>query len=114
MRKRGYHCVAGVDEAGRGPLAGPVGVAAVILPDGFRHKLLTDSKQLTEEQREDIYGELTQNERVHWHVVLVDVDEIDRIIIRQATYLGMHRAVAGLSPPPEAVLSAGRPVPGFP
>jgi ribonuclease HII len=114
MRKRGYHCIAGVDEAGRGPLAGPVGVAAVILPDGFRHKLLTDSKQLTEEQREDIYGELTQNERVHWHVVLVDVDEIDRINILQATYLGMHRAVAGLSLQPEAVLIDGRPVPGFP
>lgn len=114
MRQRGYSCVAGVDEAGRGPLAGPVSVAAVILPDGFRHKTLTDSKQLDEESRETIYDELTQNERVLWHVVFVEVEEIDRINILQATYVGMQRAVAGLTQQPEAVLIDGLPVPGFP
>ena len=114
MRKRGYSCVAGVDEAGRGPLAGPVSVAAVILPDSFKHKRLTDSKQLDEDARETIYEELTQREGVCWHVVLVEVDEIDRINILQATYLGMRRAVAGLTQQPEAVLIDGLPVPGFP
>jgi ribonuclease HII len=114
MMKRGYNCVAGVDEAGRGPLAGPVSVAAVILPDGFRHKRLTDSKQLNEEARDDIYAELTKNERVHWHVVLIEVEEIDRINILQATYLGMRRAVEGLLRQPEAVLIDGLPVPNFP
>jgi ribonuclease HII len=114
MRKRGYNCVAGVDEAGRGPLAGPVSVAAAILPDRFKHKTLTDSKQLTEEERECIYEELVQTEGVHWHVVLVDVEENDRFNILQATYLGMRRAVAGLAQQPEAVLIDGLPVPGFP
>lgn len=114
MRKRGYTCIAGVDEAGRGPLAGPVSVAAVILPDGFKHKKLTDSKLLEPELREHIYEELTQNERVLWHVVLVEVEEIDRFNILQATYLGMRRAVAGLAQAPEAVLIDGLPVPGFP
>ncbi len=114
LQKRGYHRVAGIDEAGRGPLAGPVSVAAVILPDGFTHKVLTDSKQLTEDQRESLYEELTGLDGLCWHVVLVDVDEIDRFNILQATYLGMRRAVAGLSTQPEAVLIDGRPVPSFP
>lgn len=114
MRKRGYTCIAGVDEAGRGPLAGPVSVAAVILPQGFRHKLLTDSKQLSEAKREAIYAELTQNDDVLWHVVLVEVEEIDRINILQATHAGMRRAVAGLAQQPEAVLIDGLPVPDFP
>jgi ribonuclease HII len=114
MVKKGYSCVAGVDEAGRGPLAGPVSVAAVILPDGFRHKRLTDSKQLDEEEREEIYDELVQRESICWHVVLVEVDEIDRVNILRATHLGMQRAVAGLTRQPEAVLIDGLPVPGFP
>jgi ribonuclease HII len=91
-----------------------VSVAAAILPDRFKHKTLTDSKQLTEEQRECIYEELVQTEGVHWHVVLVEVEEIDRFNILQATYLGMRRAVAGLAQQPEAVLIDGLPVPGFP
>ncbi len=114
MRKRGYNCVAGVDEAGRGPLAGPVSVAAVVLPDGFKHKRLTDSKLLPPEDREAIFEELTQNERVLWHVVLVDVEEIDRFNILQATYMGMRRAITGLLQQPEAALIDGLPVPAFP
>src|SRR4051812_5186227 len=114
MRKKGYTWIAGVDEAGRGPLAGPVSVAAVILPDGFRHKKLTDSKLLDPELREEIYEQLTKNVRVLWHVVLVEVDEIDRFNILQATYLGMKRAVEGLTQAPEAVLIDGLPVPNFP
>lgn len=114
LQKQGYVRIAGIDEAGRGPLAGPVSVAAVILPEGFRHKVLTDSKQLNEEKRELIYEELTRTEGVHWHVVLVEVEEIDRINILRATHMGMRRAVAGLVHPPEAVLIDGLRVPDFP
>jgi ribonuclease HII len=114
MQKKGYTRVAGIDEAGRGPLAGPVSVAAVVLPDGFRHKRLTDSKQLEEPEREKIFDELTRKEGICWHVVLVEVEEIDRVNILQATYLGMQRAIAGLTEQPEAVLIDGLPVPGFP
>jgi len=87
--------VAGVDEAGRGPLAGPLAVAAVILNP--RHKIegLDDSKKLTEARREALYAQIVQR-ALAWHVVLVEVEEIDRINIFQATMAGMCRAVAGL------------------
>ena len=87
--------IAGVDEAGRGPLAGPLAVAAVILNP--RHKIegLDDSKKLTEARREALYAQIVQR-ALAWHVVLVEVDEIDRINIFQATMAGMCRAVAGL------------------
>lgn len=114
LRRRGYSCVAGVDEAGRGPLAGPVSVAAVILPDGFKHRALDDSKQLSEAKRESIYEELTQTDGLHWNVVLVEVEEIDQINILRATHAGMVRAVSGLVMQPQAVLIDGLPVPGFP
>ncbi|MGN2242146.1 ribonuclease HII [Frateuria sp. GZRR33] len=87
--------VAGVDEAGRGPLAGPLAVAAVILNP--RHKIegLDDSKKLTEARREALYAQIVQR-ALAWHVVLVEVEEIDRINIYQATMAAMCRAVAGL------------------
>ena len=65
LRSAGHACVAGIDEAGRGPLAGPVLAAAVILPPDFAHALLNDSKQLTEKQRESIYDELKSDARLH-------------------------------------------------
>ena len=113
-KERGHSLVAGVDEAGRGPLAGPVSVAAVILPDGFKHKKLNDSKQLNHEIREVIYEELMQCDGLVWCHVLVEVEEIDRINILQATNVGMRRATAGLAPQPHAVLIDGSPVPNFP
>lgn len=114
LQAAGHRLIAGVDEAGRGPLAGPVSVAAVILPDGFTHKELNDSKQLSEPRRERIYEELLAHPGVLWCHVMVEVEEIDRINILQATRQGMRRAVAGLSTPPHAVLIDGTPVPGFP
>jgi ribonuclease HII len=112
-RSRGHALVAGVDEAGRGPLAGPVCAAAVLLPEKFRHKTLHDSKQLSAEQRHGIYDELIRARGVVWSVVLVDVEEIDRINILRATHLAMDRAVRQLSPAPDCVLLDGRPVPDF-
>jgi ribonuclease HII len=113
-RERGHALIAGVDEAGRGPLAGPVSVAAVILPDGFKHKKLNDSKQLNHEVRESIFADLMNCRGLVWSHVLIDVDEIDRINILKATHLGMCRATQGLATQPHAVLIDGSPVPNFP
>jgi ribonuclease HII len=88
--------------------------AAVILPAGFTHDELNDSKQLTHEQRETIYAELTARGDIIWAMAVVDVAEIDRFNILGATYLAMHRAVSLLSIVPEHVLIDGKPVKGFP
>lgn len=114
---RGLTRVAGVDEAGRGPLAGPVVAAAVILPPawvggGFDERLrdLNDSKQLTESQRENFFAMLTANSEIHHAIAVVDAETIDRINILQATHRAMNEALAQLSPQPEHVLVDGRPV----
>lgn len=103
---------AGVDEAGRGPLAGPVVVAAVILdplhtPDG-----LNDSKRLSEKQREVLFPQI-QEQALAWSVVEVGVDEIDELNILQATLLGMQRAVESLSPAPILALIDGNRAPAL-
>ncbi|TLD69880.1 ribonuclease HII [Phragmitibacter flavus] len=113
-RERGFARVAGVDEAGRGPLAGPVHVAAVVLPDGFEHADLHDSKQLSEAARERIFEELTGRADVAWSLVVVEVLEVDRINVLQAARVGMRRAVLALQPVPEVVLVDGLEVPDFP
>ena len=89
--------VAGVDEAGRGPLAGPVAVAAVVFdPDRPRINGLDDSKQLNAARREVLYARIVER-ALAWHVVLVEAEEIDRINIYQATMVGMRRAVEGVA-----------------
>jgi ribonuclease HII len=110
----GHACVAGVDEAGRGPLAGPVTTAAVILPRDFEHAVLTDSKKLTPKVRERLYEELTGNEQILWASDQADEREIDRINILKATHASMARSVAKLSEEPDMVLIDGLEVPGFP
>lgn len=114
LRAVGYSSVAGIDEAGRGPLAGPVCVAAVILPDDYTHPVLNDSKQLTEAKRERLFDEITGDQRIRWHCVSIEVAEIDRINILQATWQGMRRSALALSPQPDAVLIDGKPVKQFP
>ena len=114
LRARGLLFVAGVDEAGRGPLAGPVVAAAVILPEGFRHGLLNDSKQLTERRRDAIFSEITSSTEIRWAHAIVESDEIDRLNILRATHEAMRRAVAKLDPPPQHVLIDGLPVRPFP
>lgn len=113
LRAGGVQIIAGIDEAGRGPLAGPVVAAAVILPEKFRHKRLNDSKQLQPHIREEIYTELTQRADVLWAVATICHEEIDRINILQATYQAMRQAVAGLPVAPEHCLIDGRRVPRF-
>src|SRR6266436_338825 len=107
--KNGAQIIAGIDEAGRGPLAGPV--AAAILPPNFKHKTLTDSKQLSERQREEIYAELTATAEFYWAVGVSDVDVIDRYNILRATWRAMQLAVDGLYIHPDHVLVDGLRVP---
>ena len=97
---------AGCDEAGRGPLAGPVYAAAVILPPDFRHPFLNDSKQLTERQRDELRP-IIERESVAWAVEAVQAEEIDRINILWASVTGMQRAVLRLDPQPAFLLIDG-------
>lgn len=97
---------AGCDEAGRGPLAGSVFAAAVILPPDFSNEVLNDSKQLTEKQRYAL-REVIEREAVAWAVAEVTAEEIDCINILQASILGMHRALSRLSVTPEHILVDG-------
>jgi ribonuclease HII len=97
---------AGCDEAGRGCLAGPVFAAAVILPRGFEHEILNDSKQLTEKQRNNLKPVIEQN-ALSWAVASVDAPEIDKINILNASILAMHIAVQNLKTTPELLLIDG-------
>lgn len=97
---------AGLDEAGRGPLAGPVFAAAVILPPGFHHPLLNDSKQMTEKAR-TILREIIEKEALAWAVEPVSAQEIDSINILNASITGMQRAVRRLSVRPDFLLVDG-------
>ena len=90
-----YGVIAGCDEAGRGPLAGPVYAAAVILPEGFYHPLLKDSKKMTHAQREKM-RKIIEQKAIAWNVASVSAAEIDEINILQASIKAMHLALAGL------------------
>ena len=114
IRALGVSTIAGIDEAGRGALAGPVVAAAVILPEKFRHRRLNDSKQLLPEKREEIYQDLTANSAILWAVGVVDSVEIDTINILRATHKAMRAALDALAMQPEHVLIDGLPVFPFP
>lgn len=102
--------VAGVDEAGRGPLAGPVVVAAVILDPRRRIRGLADSKVLGEKQRDTLAPRIRER-AIAWAVVVVDTDEIERLNILGATLAGMARAIAALAPAPALALVDGNRLP---
>ena len=99
----GYTVICGVDEAGRGPLAGPVGAAACILPKDLFLWYLNDSKKVTERRREVLFDEIREN-AVAFGIGSAPPEEIDRINILQATYQAMREAVEALSVPPELCL----------
>ena len=98
--------ICGVDEAGRGPLAGPVCAAAVILPQGLEIEGLNDSKKLTDKKRRELFP-IIQEKAVAYGIALVDEKTIDEINILQATYLAMKRAIDQLSPKPDLALVDG-------
>lgn len=100
---KGKRLIAGIDEAGRGPLAGPVSVAAVIMPLDERIEGIDDSKKLTEAKREMLYAKIMSS-AIAVNCVLIDKDVIDEINILQATIRGMKEALNGLSVVPDMVL----------
>ena len=102
----GFQLVCGVDEAGRGPLAGPVCAAAVILPPELVIPGLNDSKKLTDKKRRELCSVITA-EAVSYGIAFASEQEIDEINILQATFLAMERAMAQLAPPPELALIDG-------
>ena len=102
----GYRHIAGLDEVGRGPLAGPVVAAATILPRGFSHPGIKDSKVLTAPQREAVAPVIREN-AVSWAVGVVDVDEIDRLNILNASLLAMAKAYQTLQTAPDYLLVDG-------
>ncbi len=106
----GDQIICGVDEAGRGPLAGPVFAAAVILPPGLEIVGLNDSKKLTAKKREALY-ELITDQAVAYKIATASVEEIDSFNILQATFLAMSRAVEALQPRPDLALIDGNRVP---
>lgn len=115
--EQGATLVAGVDEAGRGPLAGPVVAAAVLFPHAWltkgldsRLRGLNDSKQLTEEQREKFYEIITTHPEIRFGCAIVDAETIDQINILQATHRAMNLALEQLQPAPQHVLVDGNPV----
>jgi len=94
LRATGVGRIAGIDEVGRGALAGPVVAAAVVLPEKFRHRRLNDSKQLAPELREEIYSVLVSDPEVRWTVGTIDSTEIDRINILRASHRAMRLAIS--------------------
>ena len=112
LHGEGMKLICGVDEAGRGPLCGPVYAAAVILPEDFRLEGLNDSKKLTEKKREALFPVICEN-AVAYGIAFADEKEIDNLNILQATYLAMNRAIEQLTPQPELCLIDGNRMEGI-
>lgn len=104
--EKGYKIIAGIDEAGRGPLAGPVVAAAVILPINYNNQMINDSKKLTSRQREKVF-EIIKNDSICWTFSVVSQKTIDRINILNAALLAMKNSAKKLIPKPEIVLIDG-------
>jgi ribonuclease HII len=113
LQREGHIRICGVDEAGRGPLAGPVVAAACILPEGALFERLNDSKQLSAEIRESLFRQISDCPGIQFGVAQASVAEIDRYNILRATYLAMRRAVAKLAEPPGYILVDGNRSPDF-
>ena len=105
-KEKGYKAVCGVDEAGRGPLAGPVCAAAVILPEGYEIPGLNDSKQLTDKKRRELYPVIME-EAIAYGISFVDEKTIDEVNILNATFMAMRDAISKLSVKPELALIDG-------
>lgn len=110
--EQGFEVICGVDEAGRGPLAGPVCAAAVILPDGLVIEGLDDSKKLTEKKRDALYDIICE-EAIAYGIAFASVEEIEEMNILQATFLAMKRAVESLDVKPDLALVDGNQKPNL-
>lgn len=114
VREKGYEIIAGIDEAGRGPLAGPLVAAACILPSGYVLRGINDSKKLTSLDRYRLYQELLLHSEIDFGIGIVEAAEIDQLNIHRATLEAMLRAVGRLHMHPEFLLIDGRHVPESP
>ena len=114
LRKQGFCKIAGIDEAGRGPLAGPVVAAACILPPGFLLNRLNDSKQVSPEVREILFHEITTAKDVFFGIGIVSTERIDEINILRATFEAMQIAVQNLPHVPDYLIIDGNQLPIFP
>lgn len=112
LYKEGYRFIAGVDEAGRGPLAGPVYAAAVILPEDIRLDGINDSKKLSPKKREELFEKII-NVAISYSVFSVDEKKIDEINILKATHMAMNGAVENLSQKPDYVIIDGNSISGI-
>lgn len=106
LHAEGYRVICGVDEAGRGPLAGPVCAAAVILPEGLEIPGLTDSKKLTDKKRRELFP-VIKEQALAYGIAFASHEEIDEMNILQATYLAMERAMAQLAVKPDIAMIDG-------
>ena len=103
LHEKGIEYICGIDEAGRGPLAGPVVVAACIMPKDSLIEFVNDSKKVTEKRREKIY-EIIINEAIAWNAAIISQQEIDEINILEATKKGLHEAIVGLKVKPDRII----------
>ena len=110
-RQNGFKSIAGVDEAGRGPLAGPVFAAACIIPEGVFFKGINDSKLLTAEEREDLYQRIISQEGIRFGIGVVSSEEIDKVNILRASILAMLQAIGNLGCQPDFMLVDGLHIP---
>ncbi len=111
-KAEGYDLICGIDEAGRGPLAGPVFAAAVILPPGLAIEGLNDSKKISPQKRERLFVEI-QQQAVDFSIGMATVEEIDEINILQAVFRAMNRALEGLHTKPQLALVDGNQLPSM-
>lgn len=109
-KEKGYKCICGVDEAGRGPLAGPVCAAAVILPENCEIEGLNDSKKLSEKKREMLFDVICEK-AVSYSIAFGSIEEIEKFNILEATFIAMNRAIDGLEVTPDFALIDGNRVP---
>ena len=109
---QGYKNICGVDEAGRGPLAGPVCAAAVIFPEGVTVEGVNDSKKLSAKKRDELFDKIKEN-ALAYHIAFASVDEIEKLNILNAAMLAMKRAVEGLSVKADLILIDGNKTPDF-
>ena len=109
-KEKGYKCICGVDEAGRGPLAGPVCAAAVILPENCEIEGLNDSKKLSEKKREMLFDVICEK-AVSYSIAFGSIEEIEEFNILEATFIAMNRAIDGLDVTPDFALIDGNRAP---
>ena len=109
LSSRGYEYIAGTDEAGRGPMAGPLVVAACILPKGYILDCLDDSKKVSPKKREELY-EVIVKDALEFHVAIISVEDVDRMNVYQASKWGMEQCIKGFRLPVDYVLSDAMPL----